>query len=109
MSTYQEENFSVYKKTDVNIPMSTILFQSPIKHNVFSRNQPIKKRKVTDVIKQEFSYKKRKFDSWFGKYYNYRSNDDNLLSLPCPAENCNCGIFSNIFDNYDINMKNPCY
>ena len=59
MSTYQEENFSVYKKTDVNIPMSTILFQSPIKHNVFSRNQPIKKRKVTVVTKEELSLNKR--------------------------------------------------
>ena len=50
--------------------------------------------------------KKRKFDNWFGKYYNYRNNDNNLLSLPCPAEGCNCGMFINIFDNYDINVKN---
>ena len=46
-----------------------------------------------------------KFDNWFCKYYNYRSIDNNLLSLPYPAEDCNCGIFSNIFDNYDINVK----
>ena len=69
------------------------------------KNQPIKKKKNTDVNKEEVSIKKGKFDNLVGKYYNYRSNDTNLLSLPCPAKNYNCGICSNIFDNYDINVK----
>ena len=52
------------------------------------------------------SNNKGKFENWFGgKYYNYRNNNDNLLSLPCPADNYNCGIVSHVFDNYDINVK----
>ena len=86
--------------------MSTILSQSPIKHNVLNKNQPIKKIKVTDVSKEKVPSKRRKFDNWLGKYNSYKSNDNNLLSLPYPAEACNCGMFSNIFDNYDINVKN---
>ena len=88
--------------------MSTILYQSPIKHNILSKNQPIKKRKVTAVTKEEVPLKKRKFDNWLSKFNNYKRNDNNLL-LPCLAEGCNCGFFSNIFDNYDINVKNHCY
>ena len=38
--------------------MSTILSQSPIKHNVLSKNQPIKNRKVTVVTKEEVPFKK---------------------------------------------------
>ena len=57
-------------------------------------SKPIDKRKVTDDTKELLSNNKGKFENWFGgKYYNYRSNNNNLLSLPCPAENFNCGIF----------------
>ena len=84
MSAYQEKK-SAYPKKDVDIPMSTILFKSPIKHNVLSKNQPIKKRKVAVVSTEEVTYKK-KFDNWLGKFNNYKSNDNNLLSLPFPAE-----------------------
>ena len=69
--------------------MLTILFQSPIKHNVLSKSQPIKKRKVTVVTKEEISYQNRKFNNWLGKFNNYKSDENNLLSLPCPAEGCN--------------------
>ena len=89
----------------VDIPMWRILYQSPIKHKILSKNQPIKKRKVTAVTKKEVPFKNRKFDNWLGKFNNYKSNDNNLLLLPCLAEGCNCGILSNIFDNYDINIK----
>ena len=89
--------------------MSTILSQSPIKYNVLSKNQPIKNRNVTVVTKEEVPYTKRKFDNWLGKFNNYKSNDNNFLSLPCPAEVCNCGFFSNMFDSYDIGVKNRCY
>ena len=65
MSAYQEKK-SAYPKKDVDIPMSTILFKSPIKHNVLSKNQPIKKGKVTVVTKEEVPYTKRKFDNWLG-------------------------------------------
>ena len=107
MSAYQEVKKIIKSKTkDVNIPISNILSQSPIKHNVLSKNQPIRKRKITDVTKEEVPFKKRQFNSWFGKNHNYRNNNNNLLLLPCPAEGCNCGMFINIFDNYDINMKN---
>ena len=105
MSTYQEETKHQIKSKDIDIPISKILPQSPIKHNVIIKNQPIRKIKVTVVTKEEVSFKKRKNDNWFSKYYNYRSNDNSLLSLPYPAKNYNCGIISNIFDNYDINVK----
>ena len=87
MSAYQEKK-SAYPKKDVDIPMSTILFKSPIKHNVLSKNQPIKKRKVAVVSTEEVTYKK-KFDNWLGKFNNYKSSDNNVLSLPYPAEDCN--------------------
>ena len=40
-----------------------------------------------------------------GKYNNYKSKENNFLSLRCPAKNTDCGIFSNIFDNYDNELK----
>ena len=43
--------------------MSTILSQSPIKHNVLSKNQPTRKMRVTDVTKEEVPFKKIKFDN----------------------------------------------
>ena len=36
---------SAYPKKDIDILTSQILLQSPIKHNVLSRNQPMKKEK----------------------------------------------------------------
>ena len=51
MSAYQEEKNSISKTKDVGIPMSTILYQLPIKHNILSKKQPIRKRKVTVVTK----------------------------------------------------------
>ena len=72
----------------------TVNSQSPIIHNILR------------ISKDELSINNRKYENWFGgKYYNYRSDNDNLLSLPCPAINCKCGIFSQVFDNYDINVK----
>ena len=44
--------------------MSTILFKSPIKHNVLSKNQPIKKRKVAVVSTEEVTYKKSSIIGW---------------------------------------------
>ena len=40
-----------------------------------------------------------------GKFHNYKSNDKDLLSLLYPAEGCNWGYFSIIFDNYGIDVK----
>ena len=73
---------------------STMNSQSPIIHNILR------------ISKDELSINNKKYENWFGgKYYNYRSDNDNLLSLPCPAINCKCGIFSQVFDNYDVNVK----
>ena len=89
---------------DVNITKS--LSQSPIIHNIVRISQQINKRKVIDDTKEVLSNNTRKFENWFGgKYYNYRSNNDILLSLPCPADNCKCEFFSHVFDNYDVNVK----
>ena len=70
----------------------------------------MKNRKVIGVTKEEVRYKKRKFDNWLGKFNKYKNNENNLLSLHCPAEGCNCGFFSKIFDNYGNDVKkNHCY
>ena len=100
----KRKDISIPQEIDVDIPISKILLQSPIKHIVLSRNQPLKK-KVTVVTKEEIWYKKRKFDNWLGKFNNCKNNENNYLSVPCPAEGYNCGIFSNIFDNYGNDLK----
>ena len=81
MSAYQEEKNSISKTKGVGIPMSTILYQLPIKHNILSKKQPIRKRKVTVVTKEEVPFKKMKFDNWLGKYNNYKSNDNKYFLL----------------------------
>ena len=81
MSTYQEETKHQIKSKDIDIPISKILPQSPIKHNVIIKNQPIRKRKVTVVTKEEVPFKKMKFDNWLGKYNNYKSNDNKYFLL----------------------------
>ena len=67
------------------------------------------KKQFTVVTKEEDRYKKGKLDNWLDKFNNYKSNLNNLLSLPCLAEGCNCGTFSNLFDNYGNDAKNHCY
>ena len=86
---------------------SSVSSQSPIIHYVVRISQQINKSEAIDDTKDVLSNNKRKFENWFGgKYYNYRSNNDNLLSLPCPADNWKCGMFSHVFDNNDVNIKN---
>ena len=101
----KRKDISISKRIDVDIPTLKILLQSPIKYNVLSKSQPMKIKKSYCCYKKRGSIQKRKFDNWLGKFNNYKSNRKNELSLPCPAEGCNCGICSNIVDNYSNDVK----
>ena len=61
---------------------------------------------MSQIETEEIGYTKRLFNNWLGKFNNYKSDGNNYLSLRYPANDCDCGIFSNIWDNYDLFLRN---
>lgn len=53
----------------------------------------------------EKKFTQRLYTSWFGKYNNYKSDGNVSLSLRQPYKECECGIFSNILDKYDVSLN----
>ena len=55
---------------------------------------------------EETGYTKWLFNNWLEKFNNYISDGNNYFSLRYPANDYDCDIFSNIWDNYNLSLRN---
>ena len=84
---------------------STLLSQQPMIHNVLTKNQPLKIRKISVKQPEKTRFTQRSCSNLLGKLNNYKSYEMFSLSLGYPAKEYDCGIFFNVIDNYDISLK----